>query len=383
MSRVLSIGGTGLRRFLRERENIFFVFIFPILIILFVGIQFGSSGLVSTLGVVGADTPVGRAIVEAVEAEGFQVQEFDDAESALEAVELRSIEASIVVEDLDPVDSPDPVQVEFSSREGFGIELRQTVETAVQALSIDLRSQRYLIEVGGVDEATAAQLVEFSADEIASVDVSVSLDGESLFEGEIEQFDLGASSQLVLFTFLTSLSTSGHLILTRQLGVSARMMVSPTPVRSIVVGETLGRYLVALVQALFIVLATGLMFGVDWGDPLGSAAVIAVFALVSTSAGILLGSLLQNDQQAGGIGVMLGIGLGALGGAMVPYELFPDAVQVFSQWTPHYWILRAFRTLLFTDGALTDVLFEVGMLGMFAVVLLSIATFAYRRSITA
>ena len=64
MSKVLSIASTGLRRFLRERENIFFVFIFPILIILFVGIQFGSSGLVATLGVVGADTPVGRAIVE-------------------------------------------------------------------------------------------------------------------------------------------------------------------------------------------------------------------------------------------------------------------------------------------------------------------------------
>ena len=40
--KVVQIGLVGLRRMLRDRSNIFFVFIFPLVIILLVGAQFGS-----------------------------------------------------------------------------------------------------------------------------------------------------------------------------------------------------------------------------------------------------------------------------------------------------------------------------------------------------
>ena len=39
--KVLAIGLSNIRRMLRERSNIFFVFIFPIAIILLIGAQFG------------------------------------------------------------------------------------------------------------------------------------------------------------------------------------------------------------------------------------------------------------------------------------------------------------------------------------------------------
>lgn len=377
--KVLTIAAVGLKRFLRERENVFFVFIFPILIILFMGLQFGS-GSVPTLGMVGAETPVGENLVQAVADSGFDILEFDSETSAIEAVELRTIEAAVVVEDLDPVASARPVEARFFSREGFGLELRSTVQAAVTDMSTKLRASRYVAENSNLSPADAEILVEELSNRIEVVEVSVTMGGVRFFEG-MEQFDLGASSQLVLFTFLTSLSTSGHLILTRKLGVSARMLVSPTGVGTIVVGETLGRYAVALVQALFIVVVTALMFGVDWGDPWGAAALVGAFALVSTAAGMLLGSFVQNDQQAGGLGVMLGIGLAALGGAMVPYEIFPDSVQRISQYTPHYWALRGFRDLLFADGGLGTVALEVGILAGIGGMLLVLAAWAYRRAI--
>jgi len=36
-----------------------------------------------------------------------------------------------------------------------------------------------------------------------------------------------------------------------------------------------------------------------------------------------MGSALSNEQQAGSLGVFLGLALAALGGAMVPLEVFP------------------------------------------------------------
>ena len=73
---------------------------------------------------------------------------------------------------------------------------------------------------------------------------------------------MGAAQELILFMFLTSLSASAMLIETRRFGVSTRF---PTSVRTILVGEALGRYAIALVQGLLIVIGTVLLFRVDWG----------------------------------------------------------------------------------------------------------------------
>ena len=48
-----------------------------------------------------------------------------------------------------------------------------------------------------------------------------------------------------LFVFLTALAGSSALILTRQLGISTRMLATPTSVTSIVLGEGAGRWATA------------------------------------------------------------------------------------------------------------------------------------------
>ena len=77
------------------------------------------------------------------------------------------------------------------------------------------------------------------------VEVSVTQVGEAgMFVG-FSQFTFGASTQLVLFMFLTSMTAAGRLVFTKQIGVSRRMIATPTSTWTIVAGEALGRYLVA------------------------------------------------------------------------------------------------------------------------------------------
>jgi ABC-2 type transport system permease protein len=376
--RVFGIAGVSLRRFLRSKENIFFVFGFPVLIILFIGLQFGG-GVVSVLGVVGDASTLRDEIVAETEAVGFAVEMLDDAEAARQWVEKGWAQAAVIVPADDPFDGP--VVVDFIAREGFGYELLAPVDAAVARESQAPTVASAIVATTGADADRVEADVEAATVDPTGVETTLGGDGPLFGEGEIGAFDIGASSQLVLFTFLTSLSTSGYLILTRKLGVARRMLASPTRVGAIVAGETLGRYGIALVQALFIVFLTGLLFGVDWGDPIGAAALVGLFALVSTATGMLLGSLMQNDQAAGGIGVMLGIGLGALGGCMIPYEFFGETLQQISRFTPHNWALQGFRELLFRDGTLADITTQLAVLGAMAVVLLGVSVWAYRRSI--
>lgn len=110
-------------------------------------------------------------------------------------------------------------------------------------------------------------------DQLPGVEVAYQVaGGERQNEEELGQFDSGAATQLVLFMFVNSLADSAALIQTRQYGVLRRMLATPTRAASVLLGETLGRFLVAMVQGLFIVAVAGLIFGVDWGDPLGVAA---------------------------------------------------------------------------------------------------------------
>lgn len=144
----------------------------------------------------------------------------------------------------------------------------------------------------------------------------------------------------------------------------------------------LGRLAIALGQALVIVLFAWLIFGVHWGDPMGVAAVIVSFTLVSVGAGVLLGSIFAREQQAGPIAMLVGLSMAAFGGSMAPLEIFPPLVRKLAHVTPHAWGNDAFEILHGRSGGIGDVTLEVAVLLAFALVLLTIATWRLRRVLT-
>lgn len=76
-----------------------------------------------------------------------------------------------------------------------------------------------------------------------------------------------------------------------------RMLSTPTGPGTLIAGETLGRVLIGIIQAAVIIVGSSLLFGVRWGQPLGVAAVVILFALVASGAGILLGSCSEMSSK--------------------------------------------------------------------------------------
>ena len=206
--------------------------------------------------------------------------------------------------------------------------------------------------------------------------------GEALFPEDLGRFDLGATSQLLLFVFLTSLTGAVALIETRQLGLARRMLSTPTPVGTILMGEALGRTAVALAQGLIIMVGSALIFGVNWGNPLGAGLVLLLFALVGAGAGMLAGSVFNTEQQAIPVALLAGLGMAAIGGSMVPLEIFPDTMRTIAHFTPHAWGNDAFAELVRRNGGAGDILPELGILAAYAAVLFSLATWRLRKAIT-
>jgi ABC-2 type transport system permease protein len=156
-------------------------------------------------------------------------------------------------------------------------------------------------------------------------------------------------------------------------------------VRTILVGESLGRFGVAMVQGLFIMVGSAVVFGVDWGDPLASAAILIVFSLGAAGVGMLMGSVFKNDQQAGGLGVVLGLGLAALGGCMLPLavmKVYSPAVWKVAHITPHAWGIEAYEEVIIRGGGLPDIVPQLAILAGFALVVFVAGSWRLRVALT-
>ena len=386
MRRAMAIGGANVRRMIRDRSNIFFVFIFPIAIIFLVGSQFGG-GVKPAMGVHWeGESDIAFAIVSNLEAiDDIELRRYDTRDDLESSIERGHVQAGLFLPSgMDQVAATgNQVEIGFVARpDGAGPQLQSIAASAVAEVFRPIGAAQFASEHAGVGYDEALDLATGLAAELAGIEVEISAVGEALFPGSLGRFDLGASQQLVLFVFLTALAGSAVLIQTRQLGISSRMLSTPTSTRSIVLGESLGRFSTAMIQGVYIVALTWVIFDVNWGDPLASLVLLVVFALVGAGAGVLMGATFSNDQQAAGVGVVASLGLAAIGGAMMPLELFGDTMRAIAHITPHAWALDGYAELIRRGGGIGDITVELGVLAGYAAVLFGLASWRLRLAIT-
>jgi ABC-2 type transport system permease protein len=382
--KVLWIALANLRRMFRVRTNIFFVFVFPMALILVLGATFGGS-YTPRLGVVSTGSgPLGAALMRQLEqTPHLRVVAVSDPAALLTQVGRGNLAAGVVI----------PGGYDAAVRAGHTVALRylarpdqssqqlgETVRGAVARQAALLGAARFAVAqhsapsfAVGLAEATRLSPA------VPAVSVTQATAGTALFSKTLGQFDEGAWTELLLFLFLIALTGAVAMIESRRLGVSRRMLATPTSPATIIAGETLGRVLIACVQALVIILGSALLFGVNWGSPVGVAAVVVLFSLVASGAGILVGTLFSSEPQARGISLLLGLGLGALGGCMVPLEVFSPVMRRVAHATPQAWGNDAFARLVGHGASIAGILPQLGVLAAYAAVLLTLAAWRLRR----
>ena len=383
LRKALAIAGTNLRRLVKDKTAAFFVFVFPFLIILAIGAAFGS-GFTPQLGVVDARSgELGRELHTRLAAtEGIDIRVYADADAMRTAIERGEVEGGLVIPPGydERIRAGETVPIDFIARPTADQGLQLTATSVVDAQNVEVRAARFAVDEGvaptfdgGLARAKAVAAI------LPTVDVASRIAGG---DAAVGTFATGAAQELILFIFLTSLSASAMLIETRRLGVTRRMLASPTSVRTILVGETLGRYAIALIQGLLIVLGTVVLFRVDWGNRLTTTLVVLLFALAATGAAMVMGSVLQNASQAGAMGVFLGLVLAALGGCMVPLEIFPPVMLRIAHLFPHAWAIEALNASITAGARPPEVATDLWVLAAYAFGLLALATVLLRRSIT-
>ena len=384
----VAIARVNLVRFFRNRSVVFSVFLLPMLIVLLLGAMQGGAAI-PKLGFVAVaeDTFTDELLGSLRGVEGFEVVEISDEDQAVRQVERGGLRAAVIV----------PAGYEATLRSGGDVQIHLVaraeqemqgisgvIEAAVTRQATLLRTARFAEQKGAGTFDQALAVAENAQLALPPVEVVTTMAGEPFALAGLGQFDIYAQGMLVLFMFITPLGGAASVVQSRQLGVSRRMYSTPTPVRTVLAGEALSRFTIAVVQGVFIFVGTWLIFGVDWGSPIGATLTILAFGLVATSAAMLLGAVASNEQQASGISTALGLGLAALGGCMFPLAVFKflsDTVYQVAHVTPHAWALEAFEALVVDDAGVVDIAPFLLILVGYATVLGFLATWRLRKAL--
>jgi len=387
VGKVLNIARVNLLRQVRDRSDLFFVFVLPTIVIVALGLQFGNISK-ARLGVL---VPPGDVAAEAFVASltedttRFLIRRPADEAALRTMVERGELEAGIVVPEGfgDALRGSGTAEITYlGTADALTLGLRAPVEAAAAKVSaITLASRIAVGEGAGAWDAAATSARDGYAS-TPGVKVVVTQVGEEGMFGGFSQFTFGASTQLILFTFLTSLTAAGRLVHTRRIGVSRRMVSTPTSSMTIVIGEGLGRFGIALLQAGFIVAVSAIAFGVSWGDPIAATAIIALFCAVAAATALLVGAIARNADQASSMGVFVGLALGALGGCMIPFQTMPEGMQAVARLVPHSWALLGLQELIRTGAGIETVTLNLAVLAGFAAVLMTLAAWRFRKAIT-
>lgn len=374
-----TIIATSARRLSGERRLPFFFILLPIMIMLLVGTIFGTGGKRLVVGVAADrhDALAGDLYAGFRRSTVVKPRHVKSEEAARTAVRRGRLTAAVII----PAGYTDALR---AGREGAvrvivqpgrseSAEARLAVGAVLSRANLDVVAARALQQATGTPFDAA--LVQARRNTRTVPDF---LRSDKRVESP---FSYTAPSNLVLFAFITALVTSAATVQSRRLGVTRRILASPTPAGAIVAAELVTAFLIALLQATVMLAAGALFFGVQFGPPLAVLAVLCALALVSAAAGSLLATFVRTPEQAVNFGPPIGIALGMLGGCMWPLESVGPLLRGVGHAVPQGWAMDAFIRLIFDNAGIGGIAGPLGALMAYAVVLIALATTRLRRSV--
>ena len=189
------------------------------------------------------------------------------------------------------------------------------------------------------------------------------------------------SAQAVVFALFAGQFGVLSIIDERRSGTLQRMLVSPTPRNTIIIGKLFATIVIAIVQLGMLLLALTLIASLVegrlvfiWGENLlAIGAVILALALGVAGLGVLLMALAQTPEQVGPIGAVINIVMGAVGGGFG----FPP-VAPLSYLSIVYWGTDAFSKLSLGSA---DIGFNLLALLVFGGLLFGVGLYLFNRRI--
>jgi ABC-2 type transport system permease protein len=187
-----------------------------------------------------------------------------------------------------------------------------------------------------------------------------------LVEGQAGGRTVGAGdyfgpSMAIFFLFFTVSFGARSLLAERRQGTMRRLLATAAPPGGVLAGKALAAFTLGTASMLVMWLATTVVFGADWGDPLAVVALIGSSVLSAVGITALVVTMARTDEQAEGYSSLVVFTLALLGGNFVYLAQLPELLQRAALLTPNGWALRGFVDMVADGGGLGTVAWPVAV----------------------
>ena len=386
MKKLFLIGFKDLKLVFRDKAALTFMLLAPFLLTLGLGFVTGAYGSSSSSGinqikviVVNQDDgQLGESLVELFQSEDLAELVAPtlatDPETARAQIDADEAAAAVIIP-AGFTDSIIPQDNQAPSEEVLQIEIYKNPIAPVSAGVIQSIVEEFIsrVETGRVGgEVTVTQMLaaglitpdqinaiamEMGQRQATAADDQPAITLQAAKSGQEQQaFNPMAymAPGMALMFLMFTVSNGGRSILSEQArGTLPRLLVSPTNSVQVLIGKIFGIYVTGVVQILILIVACSLLFGIQWGDPLGMLILVLAAVFGATGWGMLITSLVRTPGQVSSIGMAVMLTFGILGGTFIQTSVMPGWFQWFSKITPNAWGLDGF-TILGLGGSLAD-----------------------------
>lgn len=369
--RALHLGLFELRSYLRDRADLAFSLLLPIVLLAVMLGAFGQETKFSgTAYVVDQDRGMhAQNIISRLrETEGLTVKVISDAEAGTKLDRSVILLATYIPEGFSRrLEQGEQASVTFRQRGNGGQEgqiVASIVRGAVLEIAGEAQVQRQVqaaLYGSGIPDADISATVEkFLGRERKAPTLDVVQQDLGKKPNPLYLFFPGVITMFALFA--VSLRAQA-LLDERQNGTLERLLVTRLGPGQLFLGKFAGGFGRGLTQMVVLLVLGAIVFGIFTPVSFVSTlAVAAVFVATVSAAGLVIASISRSRDQATWIAVIFTLVMSMLGGTF--FEVGSSGVlHTLSRGTINYYANSALRTLMTGDGTLADVSFQVAVIG--------------------
>jgi len=188
----------------------------------------------------------------------------------------------------------------------------------------------------------------------------------------------GVLAQSVLFV---AIFYGINIVWEKDVGILTKLLSTPSPYSSIVIGKALSAGIRGIFQAVMI-FALALVIGVnvrlDFLDVAGVFVAIIVFAMCFSSLSMLLASFLRTRDRMMGIGQLITMPLFFASNAIYPLSIMPTWLRYLAMVNPVSYTVDAMRAMLLT-GDYSNLPLDIAAISFSTILFVALASLKIKR----
>ncbi|MEE9383526.1 MAG: ABC transporter permease [Nannocystaceae bacterium] len=162
------------------------------------------------------------------------------------------------------------------------------------------------------------------------------------------------------------------------MGTLESVLMTPASIAAIVTGSSSWTMTRALLDAAITLTAASLFFGLELrGSPLAILVLLVLTNLTFSAMGMFSAAFAVVFKRGDPFRVFVGGASFLLGGVLYPVEILPSWLRLAGEFLPVTYGARALRNVVLEGRALDELLGDLFMLGMFAVIAVPSGLFAF------